>query len=110
MDKTEETMKESITPTRSTAVALASRRLTLSKRNKTTRAPNKAQHTVRVKPATNGMLPMTIVASAAPRAAPALMPNKEGSASGFLKSVCVNNPLPPSAIPEIAAVKAMVSR
>ena len=110
MASTEETMKESITPTKSTAVALAIRRLTLSSTLSTTSAPNKAESTVSVKPVKTETLPTTIMARAAPRAAPALMPSREGSASGLRKSVCVKSPLPPRAAPESAAVRAMVKR
>ena len=65
---------------------------------------------MRVKPVKSETLPTTTMARAAPRAAPALIPRREGSASGLRKSVCVKSPLPPSAAPESAAVRAMVKR
>jgi hypothetical protein len=46
------------------------------------------------------------ITNATPRLAPELMPRTYGPAIGFLKSVCICNPLTERAIPTIAAVRA----
>ena len=49
------------------------------------------------------------ISSATPRLAPELMPNTKGPANGFLKRVCICNPLIESAEPARMAVKALGS-
>lgn len=48
-----------------------------------------------------------IIKSAAPRLAPELIPKTKGPAKGFLKRVCINNPLSANPLPTRIEVKAL---
>ena len=106
---TEEMTKLNITPATNNDKLLVNQRLHKAIKAMAAQAPAKAAPIVsitpeRVAPPKAKLPPKAKSAIAAPNEAPLFTPNKEGSANGLAKSVCITNPHKPKAAPANKAV------
>jgi len=99
-------------PTIRSETALCMRNETISTKTSKKAAPSTAASTIDQPPSikTAGKTPEAIVIKATPKLAPELTPRIYGSASGFRKSVCINNPATDNEAPAIIAVIAFGKR